>query len=173
CQLTDWQLYHGGKINYGDPFDKTEAYRQEIREAVLRAMSRAAGVFRLFGTFTEDQWERVWGPGLRSGEDLTPSQQAMEVSNYFAPFREQMPGMVMQLREGPLTDGRGRVEMPDVKDMYVLEFSRDWEQADERLAPRPPGAEPPRRWMRELAVPRTIVVHLKRAEGLASGEGVP
>ncbi len=37
CQLDDFQLYHGAQINYGDPFDKTEAYRQEMREEVLRA----------------------------------------------------------------------------------------------------------------------------------------
>ena len=162
CQLDDFQLYHGAKINYGDPFDKTEAYRQEMREEVLRAISRAADVFRLFGTFTEYQWERVRGLGLRWGEDLTPSQQAMRVSSYFSPFRDQMPGIVMRLHEGPLTHGLGGVEMPDVKDMYVLQFSRARERADEGSAPPPPGAVPPGLWPFELAVPRTIAVYLKR-----------
>ncbi len=171
CQLDDWQLYHGGKVNYGDPFDKTEAYRQEMREVVLRAISRSAGVFRLFGTFTEDQWERVRGPGLRWSEDLTPSQQAMEVSNYLSLSRERLQSCVMRIREGPLTHAPGGVEMPDVKDMYVLEFSRDWEQADADLAPRPPGARPPPRWTRELPVPRTIVVRLKRPRALVEVTG--
>jgi len=169
CQLDDSQLYHGAKVNYGDPSDETEAYRQEMREAVLvGAISRSAGIFRLFGTFSEDQWERVWGLGLRWGKDLTPSQQAMEVSNYFSPFREQMLSIVMRLHEGPLTHGLGGVEMPDVKDMYVLQFSRDWEQADEDLPPGLSGAPPPPHFTPELPVPRTIVVHLRRPEGLVA-----
>jgi hypothetical protein len=165
--LDDFQLYHGGKVIYRDPADVEEAYRQRLREEVLAAISRWAGLYRLFGTFSEHQWEGLCGPGLRWSEDLTPAQQAMEVSSYLAPFREQLPDVTVRLTEGGATEGRGEGGTSVVRDTYVVEFVESGER--ERELP-PPGnqATPARRAVPEVHLPRTVVVRLKRPARLVA-----
>jgi len=168
-QLDDFQLYHGGKVIYRDPADVEEAYRERLREEVLGAISGWAGLYRLFGTFGEPQWEALCGPGLRWGEDLTPAQQAVDVSSYFGLSREQLPELTIRLTEGGPTEGRGEGDTPVVRDTYVVEFVERGERARE-LPPPGDQATSARRALAEVHLPRTIVVQLKRPARLVAAE---
>ena len=116
--LDGWQLRHGGKINYGDPMEERDRRLQAVREKVLAEIAREESTFRFLATLSAEQWELLRGPGLRWREHLSPDQQEMELSHYFAPFHEALAEALLRLEEaGAASDREDRQGAPET---YML-----------------------------------------------------
>jgi len=68
-RLTLPQLHWGGRVIYGDPRDKRNAYRRAYAELLFTAMQEPDG-WVLIGALGDGQWEALCGAGLKPGVDF-------------------------------------------------------------------------------------------------------
>ncbi len=61
-----WQWRWGGELIYGDPADRTNAYRHAFLSMLLRAVRETRDVLCFLGQLDEEQWQRLSAEGLRA-----------------------------------------------------------------------------------------------------------
>ena len=96
-QTTGPQRSWGGRLIYGNPTDAHNRYRHAFREEVMGMLGQLAPVYRLLGTLTDDQWERLHGAGLTWGVDFSPEATDEDRSHGF--WHDRREGDVLRVLE--------------------------------------------------------------------------
>jgi hypothetical protein len=72
-QTTSAQRGWGGRLIYGDPTDRHNAYRSAFRDSLLEMLREIPHIYRLLGNLSDDQWQRLHAEGLTYGPDFSPA----------------------------------------------------------------------------------------------------
>jgi len=90
-----FRVRYGGRLCYGDPSDVREAYATAARAALCEPLAGQRWGFRIFVGFTDEQWERIRGEGLRCERDLRPEQRSEFLLGRIA--EEKRKGLLLRL----------------------------------------------------------------------------
>lgn len=72
-QTTGPQRSWGGRLIYGDPTDRHNAYRSAFQHNLLEMLREIPHIYRLLGNLSDDQWQRLHAEGLTYGPDFSPA----------------------------------------------------------------------------------------------------
>jgi hypothetical protein len=95
-----FRVRYGGRLCYGDPSDVREAYATAARASLCEPLSAQRWGFRVFVGFTDEQWQRIRGEGLRWERDLRPEQQSEFLASHVPEEKRNDLTLRLQDNEG-------------------------------------------------------------------------